>query len=318
MNKKIAFILIILITSVAYADEYKMEYEGTVYLTKMIDTNVNVREFPTTDAHKIDKYYLDDKIRITGISKKRETIDNHSGYWLRVNKIEKGNSKLYPTYSGYGWIWSKYVEGVSKLEPSEITFKRYIKKTNKTGASIILNIKHKGKIREVKVYPHKEKNQDYYTFIWSEDMKDFIYYDIPGTYIWDPKDNSINHITYFGSETESAWCIFTDDRKYMLQDYGTSPGIRGVSVIEISTGKKIYGGGYIYPLNLEGYKIDISFLESNPNIDNETLQHVKTYKKNNAPPESNYNLDSEVVIKYRYDFITQKRKFIECYYKYVQ
>ena len=54
-----------------------------------------------------------------------------------------------------------------------------------------------------------------------------------------PKTNEITHMTDMGYDGESAWCIISDDEKYMFQDYGTSPGVRGFSIFDLKSNKEV-------------------------------------------------------------------------------
>ncbi|MBB6482701.1 SH3 domain-containing protein [Spirochaeta isovalerica] len=317
--KKILILLLSFISVYLFSEEFKMKYWGTVYLTDMNISYVNVRQDPSLSGKKIDQYHIGQNIRVSGVSMEEETIDNHTGYWVRVNKIDEDKSKIYPLYDGTGWLWSKFINEISDIKPSQITFKEYIQPTSRRNGKLILNINHNGDKREVEVYPHKEPSQNYYTFVWADDMPEFMYYDIPGTYIWYPNDNTIEHVTYYGNEMESAWCIISDDREYLIQDHGTSPGSRGVTIKDIETGEYIFRGSYFRNLNLSGNEIEICYVVSNWNInkgriDQETMNYYEEYiSQNEKPNDSSFIYD--VVVKYKYNFITKERIFLSSNYE---
>lgn len=43
----------------------------------------------------------------------------------------------------------------------------------------------------VKVFPQKFENQKNYYFVWSDDIKDFMYSDPVGTFMWNPDTDEI-------------------------------------------------------------------------------------------------------------------------------
>lgn len=70
------------------------------------------------------------------------------------------------------------------------------------------------------------ESQPFYTFAWTEENEYFHYSHVPGTYVWYPETGETRLIAYQGSVNESAWIYFTDDFHFMVQDMGTSPGVR--------------------------------------------------------------------------------------------
>ncbi len=318
--KKILFLSVIWICSLSYAEEVKLDFGGLNFLTEINDDNVSIRNAPSLTAKKTGTLHKGDKIRVNGISRMMDSIDNHSGYWLRFSKIHTGEYEFYPLSEGepHNWVWSNYVQELSNLSPSNIQFKKYIPRTKNRGDSLEILIEKDGKKRSAIVYPHKEPSQSYYTFTFSDDRDAFMYYDIPGTYIWNPKTNEIHHSTYYGYDIESAWSIVTDDRKYLLQDSGTSPGVRGISVRDLNIGEIIFRGSYFCgELNFTDHEFDIVYVPAYwdvKNLDKETVNHFQEYKKTHKPKDE----FERVVVKYRYNFVTKKRSFVECAYKYFQ
>ncbi len=86
--KKIFLIIFVLETFFCLAQE-NHNYLGYYYLTEINDNDVNLRDIPSLRSKKIGKLNKGDKIRVVGISKKLETIDNHYGYWLKIQKLKK-------------------------------------------------------------------------------------------------------------------------------------------------------------------------------------------------------------------------------------
>jgi hypothetical protein len=89
---------------------------------------------------------------------------------------------------------------------------------------------------------------------------------------------------------ESAWVKFTDDFAYLLQDFGTSPGPRGLGVWRVEDEQLIFSGMYYNNINLRGHTINIVYVYNNWNIsndrlDNEILKYAEEYKLNNPIPD---------------------------------
>jgi hypothetical protein len=101
---------------------------------------------------------------------------------------------------------------------------------------------------------------------------DFYHYtNIPGSYAWFPEKNELRHISYIGTTVEAGWVIFTDDFRYLIQDFGTSPGPRGLGVWQVEDGRRIFSGTYYNSINLQNHTINIVYVYDNWNISNNVL-----------------------------------------------
>ncbi len=314
LSKKILIVSFLLLCNLIYSQEVKLRYGGYNFITEITEDNVNIRNKPTLKSKKIGKLYRGDKIRITGISKTAEEIDGHLGYWLRFNKIETSKDKKYiSSPNKYNWVWSKYVAKLSNLKPSKISLKKHKAATSHNVSTIELFLEHNGKTRTIEAYAHKEDSQNHYTFLLSSDLENYMYYDVPGTYIYLPESNEIKHITYYGNGTE--WNILSNDNKYLLQDAGSCAGPRFLSIINLESGEIVFDGLYMgCRLNLKGNEVDIIYVPNYLNedkLDSETIRHAKEFKKNNKAEDDSY----QVIVTYRYNFVTKKRKFVKCYYQ---
>jgi hypothetical protein len=176
-----------------------------------------------------------------------------------------------------------------------------------------------GMEKMVKLYPHKEENQDFYTFAYDNAYEIFHYSNIPGSYAYYPETNKLKHISYIGTDSESAWVIFTDDFKYVIEDFGTSPGPRGLGVWRTEDSKRIFSGGYYRDINLKGYTINIIYEYSNRNIpylDDEIINYAKKYEENNPIPDDilrsskEYGFSIELIIICELNLDTGIRKII--------
>ena len=291
-------------------NEEKLMYFGTVYNTKVTDDNVNVRLYPSLEAKIVNKVNKNTKIIVFGTSKEKQEIDGHFGYWYKI-WIEKQWEKE-------GWIFSKYVEN-SQITPTEIIVNYLPQKREGYSQNLICSYLLNGKKINLDLSPYKIDSQDFYTFRLDFSNESYHYTNIPGTYIWYPMTNELKHITYIGEDLESAWCIFTDDFKYILSDGGTSPGPRAVSIWRVKDSENVFSGSYYRNVNLRGYTIDIVYVYdewniSHNRIDNEILNFAEDYIKNNTKPENTNTL----IITCEYNIDTGIRNIKEGKYIYTQ
>ena len=71
----------------------------------------------------------------------------------------------------------------------------------------------------------------------------------------------INKIIDSAPET-SAWTILSEDSRYILQDVGTSPGLRGVIVWQVDTEEMVFSGYYYDDFKMNENIIEIVY----PNV----------------------------------------------------
>jgi len=262
------------------SNEEKLEYGGTVYNAIINDDNVNVRAYPSVKAEVLSQVHKDTQIVVIGTSKEIVTIDGYTGNWLNIARNKYGND---------GWVFSKYVEK-GRITPSELKIIEMPPQEERRAQRLIGSYQINGKETMVNLYPHKEENQDFYTFAYDYTNESFHYSNVPGSYAWYPKTNELKHISYIGTPMESAWVIFTDDFKYLLEDFGTGPGVRGLGVWRVEDSKRIFSGGYYRDINLKGYTINVvygytAWNISNNRLDDEILDYGKKYEENNPIPD---------------------------------
>ena len=128
---------------------------------------------------------------------------------------------------------------------------------------------------------------------------------IPGTYVWYPETGELRHITYMGDDEESAWAVFTDDFRYFLEDHGTAPGIRGVSVSRVVTRERIFLVGYLTDIRMNGYTIEVANLVWNDKV----RTFVENFMDNNPVPPG-----IEFVTIFELNFHTGERRLIRVEY----
>jgi hypothetical protein len=259
------------------------QWNSTILFQTVInDDNVNVRAYPSLNADILYKVNTNAKITVIGTSMEIDNIDNYTSNWFYI--VIGGDDY----WKRFGWVFGKYIEidqiTVSKIQITEITTEKYSPK-------LLGFYQINGNIKEITLYPYEKNNKNFYTFIYDYAIENFHYSNIPGTYIWYPETNELKHISYVGQSEESAWAIITDDFKYIIQDFGTGPGIRGLGVWRADNAKKIFSGTYDGEIYLKENTISIVYVYNNWNIshdflDNEIINYAKKYKEDNPVPDS--------------------------------
>lgn len=266
----------------------------------------------------------EDVVEIRGYSNTKEKIKNYEGYWLKVS-IENNDGYYSDGNGDYGWIFSQYVDVDPNVNVSTLKVIKSGARTELNEKYLTLEIDRNGSKIETDVVPDKLSNQPFYTFVWSDDMYDFIYSDPVGTFKWNPETNEIQNITNMGSTTGYAWCSVTDDYKFLLQDYGTCPCPRGIGVFDIETNKQVFLGTYCFDLDYDGdNNITIVEVYDPMNAKNNYIEEKSvTYAEKfiNDIPMSGKDLewkdkrcDVYVIVKYRFNLISKERKYIGCDY----
>jgi hypothetical protein len=309
---------------VIIAQEQKLQYFGTVYNTIINDDRVNVRNYPSLNGNILFQTNKDIKIMIIGFSKEHHFIDNYNGYWVRI-RIKENQ----PDQWKEGWVFSKYIDHLNNIVPSEIKILELSPKEERRAQRLIGSYQINGIEKTIILYPHKEEYQNFYTFAYNIDDAEFHYTNIPGSYAWYPETDELKHISYIGTSVESAWIVFTDDFKYIIEDFGTGPAPRGLGVWRINDELEIFSGLYYKDINLHGHIIEIIYVYDwwnieNKKLDNEILNYCENFRKNNPEPqemvqychETGLGLDLIVICELNLD--TGVRNIIRGQYIYTQ
>jgi hypothetical protein len=260
---------------------------GTYCLTNIVDDNVNVRNYPSLEAEILYKLNNNDIVRIVGSSGDKVNIDNYYGDW--VNVIYQKTKDDYIN----GWVFSKYVN-VSNREHTPIRFVEFIPMPNNDEPRIKISYNIDGS--EVFSYPDCTEWNNYFIIVRSLYDNDYHYTNKPGIYLLDKETMKLNHVTYLGSyiPTAHAWTIFTDDFQYLIQDSGTSAGVRGITAWRWKDLKLVFAGGY-YPPSRSAPIISNNIIEivyhcddfwfEYGSTDEEIMAYGKKYKKENPIPQ---------------------------------
>jgi hypothetical protein len=257
---------------------------------------VDVRTYPAIDGRQIAQLHKNDEVLIIGASKEIDTIDGYTGVWLKIKAEGLPDDDGLPGFrsdieqNSSFWVFSKYVAD-GNITATPLTNAEKDEQGNLRATYIVGTQEKLITIRSLnRGCPN--------TYIWNFEHPDFYYRSIPGTYIWYPEEKELRHITYLGMDS-SAWVSFTDDFTYLLQDFGTGPGVRGLGVWRLSDQKFVFWAGnhgYIQP---QGHTIKIvswsggwnksenAWYDTPDNLDDELIAFAKTYTANNPPPEEN-------------------------------
>ncbi len=320
--KKVFFIIVLYINAgFIFSQDITREYFGTVYKTVMTDSRVNIRSMPSIHSKILGQKNTGDEVIITGISSHKDFIDNFNGYWLRISLDNQADRYWAPDN---GWIFSKYVKIDRNLEAGEFKLKKVHERTERKSLYLILSVTRHREEYEINVYPDKLASQNFYTFTWSDDAEDFYYTDPVGTFSWYPENNMIKRITYLGYGCESAWCLFSDDFRYMFQDYGTSPGPRGLGIFDLQKNTKIFSGTYYRDLEYRDNAITVirvynEWAVKHKNIDKESIHHAeafmeKTPKNKEVLEWEKEGFGTDIIVRYRFNLNTRNKTFIDCRY----
>jgi len=254
---------------------------GVVSNTTIIADNVPIRAYPSKNAPILSEVSNGTWLRILSVSGRTDEIDGYVGNWLQVI----GNHPV-----GGGWVFSRYVER-GQVTPSELRIIGLEPRREGRAQGLIATYMVNGIETTVWLWQHRLAHQDFYTFVFDRDVTMntddgrtlglFHYRNVRGSYAWFPETNELRHITYRGSTAESAWVIFTDDFRYMIQDFGTSVGPRGLSVVRLEDGEQIYGGAYLNTINMRGNTIEVLCSCQNE----ERAEFERDFRANNPVPE---------------------------------
>ncbi len=230
-----------------------------------------------------------------------------------------------------GWVFSKYVN-IEQSFTSEI----FIEKAsiNKWGENTLDGYYMLAGYRVCfTVSAYKQNTQDYYAFSWNFRHDKYHYSNIPGCYIWYPDTNEIKHITYLGGETSSwgfsSWIKVTNDKRYLIEDFGTAPPPRNVKIWDIKKNELIFDGLYFEDINLRDNIINViysyrsyynNWSMENEKLEKDILEFARTYfDKNpvdiqllNETKKTGIGISLIIVCDYYLD--TRQINIIECKY----
>jgi hypothetical protein len=288
--------------------------DGCVYCyTNITDNNVNVRLLPSLEGKIIYKLQNNDIVYVFGFSNEMMTIDDYNGNWVYIY--------FKPSESEYieGWVFSKYVN-IGDKKPLPIKFIEMMPNKEKP-VNVKLSYNLEGE--EIFVKSYFEDMGEYYLIIWDTARFGYHYKNIPGIYFLSKDTFELKHFTYSGTFADGgvAWTEFTDDFEYVIQDSGTSSGIRGITAWKRSTNEKVYQGIYYKNSWVIDHTIDVVYMYDDwyyerGFTDDEIMQYGKKFMEENQEPESikegrKEGLHVEVIVRCKINLDTGERTIIK-------
>ena len=193
---------------------------GTFLLTNIIEDNVAVKNYPSL-GRIIFNLNNNDIVQVIGFSGETVNVDEFYGFWVNITHQKTENEPI------IGWVFSRYIN---------------------------INNEKYTSLRLVEPVPDGHSISPGGLFIWNNYHgivrgpfdNHFHYRNRPGVYILNTETLELEHKTYLGtfSPTPNAWTIFTEDFRFLLQDSGTSPGIRGIRAWRMSDFELVFSGSY--------------------------------------------------------------------------
>lgn len=288
--------------------EYTTRNGATLLETTVSLGPLNVRDQPGLSGEVVAQLPEGSPVIVIGLSERVDVIDDHEGRWLHITDPDDRNWVVDPL----GWVFSRYVTGAESLPPRDM---RVVGLTEpESGSTPRLNLTLDGVQQSVSQDRHE--TQDFHIFQWTADQRGFSYRDIPGAYAWREGQEEAELIMHYQGDAESAWVAFTDDFTYMIEDFGTGPGVRGLSVTNVETGEHVFGGAYYRDINLDGYTIEVveRYTGGGGGDDRngqQTNPQVEAFLEDNPEPADNpHGLPTLLLVKYRLNIESGQREFI--------
>jgi hypothetical protein len=276
----------------------KRHLSSNEFSTNILENNVDVRIYPSLDADIIYQLHENYIVEMQGFSNNEE--------WVSIFYL--GNREFI-----HGWVSAKYVNiGDIRVAP--------IKFIEQEGNRIVLSYEFEGENIYVE-YIDWDKNN---FIVWGIHQKSYFYNNVPGIYILDRNSNELKHITYFGVFNIVGWTRFMGDFEYLVQDYGTGPGIRGLTAWRLRDNKKMFNGAYYKNYFINNYTIQYIYVYDEWGInrgflDEEIIAFGKAFSENNSIPPFieegiNKGYFATIIIKCTLNLETGERKIINAEY----
>jgi len=253
--------------------------------TNITDSNVNVRISPSLEAKIIYKLQNDDIVEVRGFSNETMTIDGYNGNWVNIRYTDGKTTSI------EGWVFSKYVN-IGNMKPAPIRFVEMLpNKEEPEKIKLLINLDGEEVFREVDC----SEDGNHYSIVWSPETFGYHYRSIPGVYFLNKDTYELKHFTYSGvfgsSDGAVGWLIFTNDLEFIIQDFGTTSGLRGIRSWRCSTNELVYQGLYYYNSKIIDHTIDVVYIYDDwyyerGFTDSEIMQYGKKFTEENPVPEN--------------------------------
>jgi hypothetical protein len=265
--------------------------------TNILENNVDARIYPSFEAEIIYRFNENDIVVIQGFS--------YDGTWVCV--FYRGNNEFI-----HGWIHSQYIN-IGDIAAAPLTF------VQQEGNKTVLFYELSGEKINVE---YTDWNNDR-LIVWGPHESGYHYSNIPGVYMLNRDTQELIHMTHFGaveSDGAFAWIRFMNNFEYLLQDVGTSPGIRGLTVWRLSDKTIIFRGVYYERYIINNHTIQYVHVYDDGNItrghiDEEIILYARAFMENDPPPEQKLgDLHVTLIIKCSLDLETGERNILGAEY----
>jgi hypothetical protein len=286
MKANIMFLCLIINTMALFSQDYSDFLSMPYYYTTISDDNVNVRDAPNLSGNIHKKLNRDEKIILIDISDEAIRIDGTLCYWFKIKLYTEPNS------SSLGWVFGKYINGGTHIKKAKLQYKSFTESTKISASSLKLILTVDGNSHEETVFPYFEKGKGYYSFVYENNAREYNLWKINGSYIFYPNSKEIKYISFLGTTTESAWVRFSNDFKYLFEDFGTSSGVRGLGVWNINSNQLVFNGSYYSDIDIDDNSILIVYRYSEYEVKNRIIdQEIIDYAKKNINRKIYINQD---------------------------
>ncbi|GEM_PF-6395273 len=303
------------------------ESSSTDYIiTSVNQDRVNVRNYPSVESslsEVIGQVNKVQQVRIVGISKDKSKVGNFEAYWFEIRTIAESG-----TSDQVGWVFGEFLDDVGDIYPMTFTYLAH----EKPHPGIINTLKLKAfdgkdtKTFDVQAMESQGTGFDSFGTLGVRFGSNVV----PGVYFWNRETNSIEHLAYtHGDRFMQAWASY--DLKYIFQDFGTAPGPRGMTVLDVATRRVLYEGLYYKGLDYQDDTISTVMVYLHPitedakpygEVDAETLTLATTFLETTPYQASDFGGIEpmgylEIIVRYRFYLTTGRREYLGCeYYPY--
>ncbi|MCQ2593464.1 MAG: hypothetical protein MJ188_11850 [Treponema sp.] len=282
------------------------DYFGTTAVVSINSDNTDVFLQPNLNSKILGKLRKGDIVKVCGFSSSEEEEFIPEKYFLKII-INKDFPKYYhDNYTSVAWIKNSDTDIDSNISISKFIF-----------SDSEVCIKRNNVISKISFDIIDNGYKDFPIFIWCSCSKNFMFNDPVGIFAIDYSNEEIIHLSDIGCIEESAWSYVTDDRRLILEDFGTNFGLRGLKIFEIDTNKILYSGLYLGTFGgLQRESSDITVVErysdwdiQNNMISNESIKKAEQYKVHFSEDELD---SSEIIVLNRLNLDTLEKSFIRC------
>jgi hypothetical protein len=284
------------------------DFSNIKYNANILEDDVDIRIYPSPNAEILGHLQKDNIVEILGFTKEKINMDDFYGHWVNIIYSSTGE---YPFI--IGWVFSKYID-IGDIEVSPIKFVGFSER------NMVISYEIQGEEVFQSVYNNSRDSGDFIV-VWDTNESGYHYSSVPGVYLLNLDTLELMHITYFGIFMGlPGWTTFLDNFKYLVQDSGTGPDSRGLTVWRLNDNKKIFDGIYHNKWLINNHTIEYvryynEWALSRGHLDEELIAYGQYFKENETIPLRiedgvKQGLIMEIVIRCSLNLETGERKIL--------